>query len=79
MYPCPNNGTFLLLSVTLGTLWSRPFCVSSDGSCLPEIYRLIAVPQGRCLWKHKHFHMQSASDKVCLSTEQTLLFEERIQ
>lgn len=65
--------------VSRGAVEQALLCLSSDGSCLPEIYRLIAVSQGRCLWKHKHFHMQSASDNVCLSTEQTLLFEERIQ
>ena len=80
MYACPNNGTFLLLSVSLGALWSRPFCVLAPmGPAYPRFTGLSAVPQGRCLWKHKHFHMQSASDNVCFSTEQTLLFEERIQ
>ena len=51
-----NSGTFLLLSVSLGKLWSRPFCaLALVDPAYPRYMGTSVVPQGRCLWKHKHF------------------------
>ena len=53
MYPCPDNGTFLLFCVSRGALEQTLLCLSSVVPAYLRFAGSSAVPQGRCLWKHK--------------------------
>lgn len=73
MYPCPNNGTFLLFAVSLGALWSRPFWVLAP--LVPACLRFTgssAVPQGRCLWKHKQSFICRVLQIMCALVQNRL-------
>lgn len=61
-------------SVSLGALWSRPFCVLAP---VVPAYRFTGsseVPQGRCLWKHKQSFTCRVLQIMCALVQNRLCY-----